>query len=328
MSGKTSSEVVINSSPGAKLCKAREKAGISLSVLAERTLIPIIKLQALERDDFSAVGGTAHVTGYARAYGRVLAIDVNDIVKEIEGVLGVEQTRIIAEQAMGSTSTSEKTSRLYLVVVIGLIIVFAIWIGLWLFSGDSEPGSPVVPSANLSVSEKQATSTADDQSESTYGVNESTLTADDALLDEGNAVEIEETETPLPETNEPPSTQAPQTSTPELNDTGSSETGALATEVQNPLPTAAAITDVADNARDQLELSFNDDCWLNVSDATGKTLVSSLAKAGEKLELKGVAPFQVHLGNAAAAEKIAFNRQLVTFSPQSGQRTLRLTIGG
>lgn len=52
----------------------------------------------------------------------------------------------------------------------------------------------------------------------------------------------------------------------------------------------------------KLQMQLTDEVWVDVKDATGKTLFKKLAKAGEQAKLDGQAPFKVVLGNAAAAQ--------------------------
>jgi cytoskeleton protein RodZ len=108
--------------------------------------------------------------------------------------------------------------------------------------------------------------------------------------------------------------------------------------VQTPVPVvqtpAPAVTepeaqtsvpvDAAANAT--INLSLNAECWVDVVDATGKRLVFGSRKAGEELNLRGVAPVKVLLGNAAAAT-LSFNGAAIDLSGYPTGRVARLTLG-
>lgn len=51
-----------------------------------------------------------------------------------------------------------------------------------------------------------------------------------------------------------------------------------------------------------LQLQLTDEVWVDVRDASNKTLFKKLVKAGEQVKVAGQPPFRVVLGNAAAAQ--------------------------
>lgn len=67
-------------------------------------------------------------------------------------------------------------------------------------------------------------------------------------------------------------------------------------------------------ATDRLTVVLVADSWVSVKDAKGQVLVSALRKAGETLELSGVAPFAVNIGNAAGAS-LSINGKAVDLKP-------------
>ncbi len=95
---------------------------------------------------------------------------------------------------------------------------------------------------------------------------------------------------------------------------------------QAPLPTADAgvAAPVADpNA---LVMNFSADCWLEVSDATGKKLFSGLQKKGGKLNLTGTAPYKLKIG-APAAVQIQYQGKPVDLSRFiKSNQVARLTV--
>lgn len=99
--------------------------------------------------------------------------------------------------------------------------------------------------------------------------------------------------------------------------------------VQNLTSSAAetqtsAPVDAAANA--SINLSLSAECWVDVVDATGKRLVFGSRQAGEQLNLRGVAPVKVLLGNAAAAT-LSFNGEAIDLSGYPTGRVARLTLG-
>ncbi|CAI3803516.1 RodZ domain-containing protein [Rheinheimera sp. MM224] len=124
-----------------------------------------------------------------------------------------------------------------------------------------------------------------------------------------------ESQTSVPVTNDVPVVATADTAT----DQPTTQTESSATETQ----TAAAV-DASANAT--INLSLNAECWVDVVDATGKRLVFGSRQAGEQLNLRGVAPVKVLLGNAAAAT-LSFNGEAIDLSGYPTGRVARLTLG-
>jgi cytoskeleton protein RodZ len=122
----------------------------------------------------------------------------------------------------------------------------------------------------------------------------------------------------------------PQTSIPVTNDVPVVATSDTAVQ-----PTAQPITSAAETqtvapvdaaANSTINLSLNAECWVDVVDATGKRLVFGSRQAGEQLNLRGVAPVKVLLGNAAAAT-LSFNGEAIDLSGYPTGQVARLTLG-
>lgn len=124
-----------------------------------------------------------------------------------------------------------------------------------------------------------------------------------------------ESQTSVPVTNDVPAVATADTAT----DQSTTQTTTSATET----PAAAAV-DASANAT--INLSLSAECWVDVVDATGKRLVFGSRQAGEQLNLRGVAPIKVLLGNAAAAT-LNFNGEAIDLSGYPTGRVARLTLG-
>jgi cytoskeleton protein RodZ len=73
------------------------------------------------------------------------------------------------------------------------------------------------------------------------------------------------------------------------------------------LPTSRRVRTAADpNA---LVMNFSADCWLEVTDATGKKLFSGLQRKDGTLNLTGQAPYKLKIG-APAAVQIQYQENL------------------
>ena len=97
-------------------------------------------------------------------------------------------------------------------------------------------------------------------------------------------------------------------------------------------PVAAPVTTPADAPAaapadaGAIVMNFNADCWLQVNDATGKTLFSGIQKSGGTLNLNGTAPFKLKIG-APRAVQIQYQGKPVDLSQFiKSNRVARLTL--
>jgi cytoskeleton protein RodZ len=79
------------------------------------------------------------------------------------------------------------------------------------------------------------------------------------------------------------------------------------------LPTNQAGVAGASADANALVMNFNADCWLEVSDATGKKLFSGMQRKDATLNLTGQAPYKLKIG-APSAVQIQFQGKPVDLS--------------
>jgi cytoskeleton protein RodZ len=90
------------------------------------------------------------------------------------------------------------------------------------------------------------------------------------------------------------------------------------------IPASAAAAPVA--GQGQVQLQFTADCWTQVTDGSGKVLVSGLKRKGENVTVSGKPPFAVRLGFARGAQ-VSYNGQVVDVAPFTSGETARLKLG-
>lgn len=77
---------------------------------------------------------------------------------------------------------------------------------------------------------------------------------------------------------------------------------------------------------DRLELTFSDDCWLEVRDATGEVVFEGRRKSGVALNLGGEAPFDLRIGDASAVESLSINDEQQTMPSNAAGQVVRLSV--
>lgn len=77
-----------------------------------------------------------------------------------------------------------------------------------------------------------------------------------------------------------------------------------------------------------MSLNFSITSWARVDDASGKTLLNGLMRAGDRQTLSGAAPFTVFLGNAPGV-RVDLNGKSVDLTKYTAaNNTARFTLGG
>ena len=77
---------------------------------------------------------------------------------------------------------------------------------------------------------------------------------------------------------------------------------------------------------DQLELSFKDECWVEISDNQFGLIYNDLNRPNDVLTIYGTAPFKVLLGKATGVEMIYNGRPFELEPFVSRDRTAKLTV--
>lgn len=78
---------------------------------------------------------------------------------------------------------------------------------------------------------------------------------------------------------------------------------------------------------DELQIHFDGDSWVEIDDGNDTTLYRDMRLAGDLLELKGQAPFNVLLGNAVAVT-VSFNGREIDISDDIRiDNSARLVLG-
>jgi cytoskeleton protein RodZ len=293
-------------SPGTVLRQARERAGLSLEDVAQRTLVPLSRLRALENDDYERVGVPTFVLGYTRSYARFLKVDPAPLLKNLEATLPrVDPVPVQTSTVALALQVQRKPRSYFWPTVLFVVLV----LGAIAFIGINT-SSLVSPSSNTPAQVQVVPATTSDGRTLSLPLSvtvepEAATPAELLPLDNAAGEGESEPEAALDDDDFNP-TQASGLEEPE--------------QEEQSLSAPAAATDV-------LTLTFIADCWVSVTDATGKALIARLATSRDNLQLFGRAPFEVVLGDATAVNSVTINGRVVDAAPRGDRKSRRLTVG-
>ncbi|KQV15254.1 Cro/Cl family transcriptional regulator [Pseudomonas sp. Root329] len=320
--------------PGETLRQARESNGWSLAEVALKLNLTVNSLSNLEAGAFDKLPGHTFARGYIRAYAKLLGMDQTVLVQQFDQSTGTDSQGSNVH-SLGRIEEPVRVSHTILRIVSLLLLIAVIGGGfVWwqdqtsLRTKDLTSLSPEhveVEGADGTtqihpLDEPEDQAVAEGQAEGTTALalpqaeNSTEAPAEaEAIVPAAPAptpVAPTHSAAPVVATPAAPAPTAPVVSTPPAS---ASVTPTI------PAPAAAA-------GQGQVQLQFTSDCWTQVTDGTGKVLLSGLKRKGENVSVSGKPPFSVRLGFARGAQ-VSYNGQVVDVAPFTSGETARLKLG-
>ncbi|KPH00639.1 Cro/Cl family transcriptional regulator [Pseudomonas sp. RIT-PI-q] len=330
--------------PGETLRQARESNGWSLAEVALKLNLTVNSLSNLEAGAFDKLPGHTFARGYIRAYAKLLGMDQTVLVPQFAQSTGTDSQGSNVH-SLGRIEEPVRVSHTILRIVSLLLLIAVIGGGFvwWQDQTSSRSKDPISLSPehvevegadgttqihpldepeDQAVAEGQAegsTSLALPQAEnSTEAPAEAEATAPAAAP----IAPAAPTHSTAPAPAAPTHSAAPVVATP-----ATPAPVAPPATVTAPVPTIPAPAAAAPVAgQGQVQLQFTADCWTQVTDGSGKVLLSGLKRKGENVSVSGKPPFSVRLGFARGAQ-VSYNGQVVDVAPFTSGETARLKLG-
>ena len=275
---------------GAQLKQAREAAGFAIEEVAEQLRLAPRQIDSLEHERFDRLPGPTIARGMVRNYARLLKLDPEPLVERMapRGDKAPAPGRLNARlgpQVSPSTATRRSTSLYVGFSLVLLVLVAAVAYESW---QDKLAPALVVP-----AEPKRAEPAAEAE-------------VPPALPVEAPPPEQRPVEKPVEQAaSAPPPAPA---------------AAHAAAEVIEPAAQPALPPGVH-----RLVLRMQDEAWVEVRDAAGTALVSSLNPAGSERAVRGRPPFQLVIGNASRVE-LSYDGKPVDLKPHIRGEVARFTL--
>ncbi|MHC8355643.1 RodZ domain-containing protein [Pseudomonas sp. LB3P81] len=329
--------------PGETLRQARESNGWSLAEVALKLNLTANSLSNLEAGAFDKLPGHTFARGYIRAYAKLLGMDQTVLVQQFDQSTGTDSQGSNVH-SLGRIEEPVRVSHTILRIVSLLLLIAVIGGGfVWwqdqtsLRTKDLTSLSPEhveVEGADgttqihpLDEPEDQAVAEGQAEGSTALALPQAETSAEEPAETEAEAEATAPAAAPTapvtPAPAAPTHSTAPVVATPAPAAPVVS-TPPAAASVTPTIPAPAAAAPVAGQGRVQLQ--FTADCWTQVTDGTGKVLLSGLKRKGENVSLSGKPPFSVRLGFARGAQ-VSYNGQVVDVAPFTSGETARLKLG-
>ena len=292
---------------GVRLRNAREQLGLSQQAVAERLCLKLTTVRDLEEDKNPTELASTFLRGYIRSYARLVHIPEEELLPMIEQQVPARAAKVTLNHGYALGKQRKKRDGwlmsftwLVLFVVIGLT-------GAWWWQNHKAQQAEITSMADHSSAEQTVTE------------GQSVPLDTGAAAPAEGAVEVplqSPAAMPAPEATAPAATANTQNNTvvpPSQAPVETASPAATAPTTEAPLPTADAGVSTPAADANALVMNFSADCWLEVTDGSGKKLFSGMQRSGATLNLAGQAPYRLKIG-APSAVQIQFQGKPVDLS--------------
>ena len=285
--------------PGQLLREAREELGLTLEDVSSRLRLRVEVLQQIEADQFDMGKLATFTRGYYRSYAKVVNVPE---VKVLNALDQLGKT-LIEEHDMQSFSRKTKREKhdnriMKLTWVIFALILSMSVLWWWQEQAQLESANDAVLISDVAKAESIDSS----EDNATIKEQEPTLTEAEMLEGDTNVSELETNPVDLEKQIE----EEPKAVTP------------VEVKAEKVVETKVVISE-------DVMMTFNSDCWLQVQDASNNRLYSGVKKANQTLKLTGKAPYKLIIG-APSAVTLTYKGKPVDLSAYPAGKVARLTL--
>jgi cytoskeleton protein RodZ len=289
--------VAAASGVGAELSRLREEQGLSLTDVAQQLKFGVRQLEALEQERFDLLPGGTFVRGMVRAYARLLKVDAEPLLGRLADRFAAPDANSLAaryKQPVPFSDGARRSTFVYLGASLGVLVAAGAIAWQWYREHDARP-TPVASAPNV-----------------TPAVHAAPVAAEPVVVAKAPEKISERTPEKTPPEKSPEKVVAArEKSAPPPQEMSAKET------VVSVKPVPAGVH--------RIVFRCEEEAWLEVKDAAGRQLLSSLNPPGCERVVQGRGPFELVVGNASHVQ-VLHNDRLLDLRPHSKQDIARFTI--
>ena len=297
---------------GTILKQKREQLGLSQKQISDRLRLRIAIIEQIENNQFEPDQVATFTRGYLRSYAKVVGIDESVVLAALDERFGSQPQ----EQPMRSFSKKtnrEKHDSRIMALTWGIVAIIVAISSVWWWQNQQKNEIDIAEEEQSALVSPVPTDASTEVSIESVAIAENELTAEEKAQPQIDQLE------PLAVTTDTQTIQTGENTATVASEENTAENSAKANQAEEK---ATAATIVSTN---QLEMSFNDDCWIQVKDATGKTLETGIKKAGQTLSVDGKTPYKIILG-APENVSITLASEPVDLSGYTSGKVARFTL--
>jgi cytoskeleton protein RodZ len=275
---------------------ARRAQGLSLADVARQLKLSVRQIEALERDDYSGFAGPVFVRGFLRNYAKLLQLDPDALVSAaaFPPAAAAGNAASAAPAPVQEVAVDRRPRIGAGTLVAGAVLVVLVVAALYETRRRPSPVAPAMPGASPTLATPE-------HAESPPG----------APVEGGPAPPVPAAPPPAAGAVRPPAPAG----TPGPEASGSPE----------PASAGVSTGEAAAAGRASVKLVFDDESWVEITDRSGKVILSRLNAAGSERIVEGEAPLTLVIGNAHAV-RLSFRDKPVDLTPHTRVDVARVTL--
>lgn len=281
------------SGPGALLRRAREQQGLSQQDVANKIYVKPATVEALEQDQIDGSMSVTFTKGYVRNYAKLLGLDHVMIIEEFDRIHSTPKSSAQLQSFSRRVAKQAHDDRWMMVTWVILFLIIAGVVAWWYQQDDGGSDEETVVARQTSEPESQNMQVTERGREADTA-DESQSMAQDAM-------------------------QIARDAASDAADTVSEVTGAASSVEDDSESDDSSATTVS------LTFTFQEDCWVSITDAAGEQIAHGTKRAGRTMQLRGQPPIKVTLG-APDEVAVTYAGQPVDISKYQNGRTARFTL--
>lgn len=287
---------------GAWLRAGRKAKGVTVESVASALHLDNPVVEALEQENFSAIGATVFVKGHLRAVSQHLGLDVDEAMRRFNVTAG-DAAGNPPDLIVSYNKPIRQSPEKVIWGIAAIVLIIVVLLGWWFW-----PASPVTqPSPAESSPTNAAPGSAEQQT-----------------MQSGGAETVGQ-QMPATTPSAGPAGQ-PRTDFAALLESAQSNAPQPAGAVPVPLSAPSDRVAGATSTERGLRLTFSAECWYEVRDADGDRIAMGTARAGTSRLVTGARPLAVTVGVADAVSLEVDGEPLAIAAADRRGRAARLTI--
>ncbi len=323
---------------GDLLKERREALCLSQQQIAERLRLKISVIENIENNQFERGQVATFTRGYLRSYAKLVQLDEKKLLATLDA-RGEAQHAEHSMQSFSRKTKREKHDSHIMKITWGIALIVIGISATWFWQSKQDDLMDLDMKVNESI-EAESASLGASQSLSESGPVASDFAIEPADVSNEAGVELEQVNeagdlsaASEVASNEPIVVDRDESIDTSIEQAASEEQVVQPEVVENQTEATTAETTetqeksivVQESSTALLAMSFSSDCWIQVTDANGKTLTTGIKKAGQSLNLDGERPLKVILG-APEAVSMTFASEPVDLSGYTSGKVARITL--
>ncbi|MFJ5433608.1 cytoskeleton protein RodZ [Pectobacterium sp. CHL-2024] len=306
--------------PGERLREARERLGLTQQTIAERLCLKITTVRDIEDGTTPADLAPTFLRGYIRSYAKLVHLPEDELLPSVDKQ-AIPKTISVSPMQSFSLKKSRKKRDGWLMTITWLVVLVVLGLtGAWWWQNHQAQQAEI-----NSMVDHASSMQAQTEGQSVPLMNNSapqeTATPGSATAPVSTPVDLSATGSETPSTPSSASTPSAAPSSQSPSHANAAQPAGSAQPAGDVLLGAGAVAPAAGTvaetnpapAAHALVMTFTADCWLEVTDASGKKLFSGMQRNGGTLNLDGQSPYKLKIG-APAAVQIQFQGKPVDLS--------------